>query len=84
MPLIELGAEAQSNCALNCCPWVRSLTKSQDAVIHSPAEIVAAWPTTVARSRCLGLYTQHTKAGVRIVEADPLNDAGEHFAIGLI
>ena len=28
--------------ALNCCPWVRSLTHSPDAVIHSPAEIVAA------------------------------------------
>ena len=28
-------------------PWVRSLIHSPDAVIHSPAEIDAAWPTTV-------------------------------------
>ena len=36
---------------LNCWPWVRSLIHSPDAVTHSPAEMMAAWPTTVTRSR---------------------------------
>ena len=52
MPSMELGAEVRMKRALNCWPWVRSLTHSPDAVIHSPGEIVAAWPTIVARSRC--------------------------------
>ena len=36
---------------LGCWPWARSLIHSHEAVIHSPAEMVAAWPTTVTRSR---------------------------------
>src|ERR1700689_2028865 len=51
IPSIELGAEVLRNQALNCCPWARSLIHSPDAVIHSPAEMMAAWPTTVTRSR---------------------------------
>src|ERR1700722_14828188 len=35
---------------LNWWPWVRSLTHSLDAVMHSPAEIVAALPTTVRQN----------------------------------
>jgi hypothetical protein len=50
MPSIEVGAEVRRKRALNCWPWVRSLTHSPVAVIHSPAEIVAAWPTTVTSS----------------------------------
>ena len=45
-------AEVRMKRALNCWPWVRSLIHSPEAVIHSPAEIVAACPTTVTRSRC--------------------------------
>jgi hypothetical protein len=52
MPSTEVGADVRRNLALNCCPWVRSLTHSPFAVIHSPAEIVAAWPITVTSSRC--------------------------------
>ena len=33
------------------CPWVRSLTQLPVAVTHSPAEMVAAWPTRVTSSR---------------------------------
>src|SRR5271170_701948 len=51
IPSIELGAEVLRNRALNCWPWARSLIHSPDAVIHSPAEIIAAWPTMVTRSR---------------------------------
>src|SRR5205823_8168363 len=37
----DVGAEVFRNFALNCWPWVRSLTHSPEAVIHSPAEIAA-------------------------------------------
>ena len=30
------------------------------------------------------LYTQHAEAGLGIVERNPLDDAGEHLAVGLI
>ena len=52
MPSIDVGADVRRKRALNCCPWVGSLTHSPDAVIHSPAEMTAAWPMTVTRLRC--------------------------------
>ena len=52
IPSSDVGAEVFRKRARNCCPCARSLTHSPDAVIHSPAEIDAAWPTTVTRSRC--------------------------------
>src|SRR5215475_4219160 len=64
MPSIELGAEARRKRALNCCACVRSLTQSPLAVIHSPGEIVAAWPTTVVRSRCPRALTRSTQKPV--------------------
>src|SRR4030088_3498882 len=51
MPSIEVGADVRMKRALNCWPWLWSLTHSPDAVIHSPAEIVAAWPMTGPRTR---------------------------------
>src|SRR5262245_53967301 len=51
MPSSDVGSEVFKNFALYCWPWVRSLTHSPDAVIHSPAEITAACPTTVTNSR---------------------------------
>src|SRR4249920_1002642 len=52
MPSAEDGGDVRRKRALNCWPWVRSLTQSPEAVIHSPAAMVAAWPTTVTTSRC--------------------------------
>jgi len=52
MPSAEVGGDVRRNRALNCWPWVRSLIHSPEAVIHSPTEMVAAWPTTVTTSRC--------------------------------
>jgi hypothetical protein len=46
MPSAESGSEVRRNLALNCWPWVRSLTHSPEAVIHSPAAMVAEWPTS--------------------------------------
>ena len=37
MPSAEVGGDVRRNRALNCWPWVRSLTQSPDAVTHSPA-----------------------------------------------
>ena len=51
MPSAEFGGEARRNRALNCWPWVQSFTHWPEAVIHSPAAMVAAWPTTVTTSR---------------------------------
>lgn len=61
MPSIEVGAEVRMNWALNCCPWLKSLNHSPDAVIHSPALIIAAWPTTVTKSRCARAFTRRTQ-----------------------
>jgi hypothetical protein len=51
IPSREVGAEVLRNRALNCGPWVWSLTQLPVAVAHSPAEIAAAWPTKVISSR---------------------------------
>jgi hypothetical protein len=37
------------------------LTHSPDAVIHSPAAMVAAWPTTVTTSRCPRALARRTQ-----------------------
>src|SRR3954452_11364978 len=61
MPSMDVGAEVLRNRALNCWPCVRSLIHSPDAVIHSPAEMLAAWPTTVTRSRCPRAFARRTQ-----------------------
>src|SRR5215813_6022481 len=53
MPSAEVGGDVRRNRALNCWPWVRSLTHSPEAVIHSPAEMVASG----SRPRANGLTT---------------------------
>jgi hypothetical protein len=42
IPSAEVGGEVRRKRALNCWPWVRSLTQSPDAVTHSPAAMGAA------------------------------------------
>src|SRR5262249_61988686 len=61
MPSAEVGGDVRRNRALNCWPWVRSLTHSPEAVIHSPAEMVAAWPITVTTSRCPRALARRTQ-----------------------
>jgi hypothetical protein len=61
MPSIEVGSEARMKRALNCWPWVRSLIHSPDAVTHSFGDIVAAWSTTVTRSRWLRALIRRTQ-----------------------
>ena len=64
MPSSVVGAVAFRNDALNCGPWVRSLTHTPEALTNSPGEIRAAWPTTVARSRCPRTLTRSTQKPV--------------------
>jgi Beta-galactosidase trimerisation domain len=79
-PPIDVGAEFFKNRARNCCPCVRSLTHSPEAVIHSPAEITAAWPLTVTRSRWPRARVRRTQKSVLfIVKGDALHQAGQHF-----
>jgi hypothetical protein len=61
IPSAEVGGDVRRNRALNCWPWVRSLTHSPEAVIHSPAEMVATWPTTVTTSRCPRALARRTQ-----------------------
>ena len=61
MPSTEDGSEVRMKRALNCWPWVRSLTHSPEAVIHSPGPTMAAWPTTVTRSRCPRAFVLRTQ-----------------------
>src|SRR3954452_1565835 len=42
-------------------PWVRSLTPEPFAWTNSPAEIIAAWPRTVIRSRWPRALTRRTQ-----------------------
>ncbi len=50
---------------------------SPDAVIHSPAEMIAAWPTTVTKSRWP--RAENAEAVLGVVEGDTLDEAGEHL-----
>jgi hypothetical protein len=56
-----VGGIAFRNRARNCTPCVRSLFHSPLAWMNSPAEIVAAWPTTVMRSRLPRAFTRRTQ-----------------------
>ncbi len=80
MPSAESGSEVRRNRALNCWPWVRSLIHSPEAVIHSPAAIVAEWPDHghhIAVPTRLG--AQNAEAILGIVVGDALDEAGQHF-----
>src|SRR5918998_1872783 len=61
IPSSVVGAAAFRKAALNCRPWVRSLIQTPEALTNSPAETRAAWPTTVARSRCPRTFTRSTQ-----------------------
>jgi hypothetical protein len=56
------------------------LIHSPDAVIHSPAEMTAACPTTVTRSRWPRAFALRTqKPFSALWKGNPLDEAGEHF-----
>src|SRR5215475_16151149 len=71
-----VGAVALRNEALNWTPCVRSLIQDPLAWTNSPAEIIAAWPTRVMRSRWPRALTRGTqKPFVRIVERDAVDQS---------
>jgi hypothetical protein len=51
IPSAEVGAEVWRNRALNCWPWVRSLTQLPVAVTHSPGEIAGCRDPLAGRDR---------------------------------
>ena len=61
MPSSVVGGLAFRKAALNCRPWVRSLTQLPLICTHSPDAIVAACPTTVTRSRWPRALTRSTQ-----------------------
>jgi hypothetical protein len=61
IPSIVVGGVALRNEALNWTRWVWSLTQAPLARTNSPAEIIAAWPRTVIRSRCPRALTRKTQ-----------------------
>ena len=61
MPSAVVGGVALRKAARNCRPWVRSLVQVPAAWIHSPAEIIAAWPMTVTKSRCPRAFRRSTQ-----------------------
>ena len=57
-----------------------SLIYSPDAVIHSPAEMIAARPTTVTQiAVATRLRPEDAKAVLGIVERDALDKARQYF-----
>ena len=61
IPSIVVGAAILRKEALNWTPWVRSFTQAPLAWTNSPAEIIAAWPSTVIRSRWPRAFTRSTQ-----------------------
>jgi len=61
MPSTVVGAVALRNEALNWTPCVRSFIQEPLVWMNSPAEIIAAWPTTVMRSRWPRALTRSTQ-----------------------
>jgi hypothetical protein len=59
------------------------LIHSPEAVIHSPAEIVAAWPDDGHQIAVAArLRPENAEAVLAIVEGDPLHKARENFLSG--
>src|SRR5215467_9554387 len=61
IPSTVVGAVAFRNEALNWTPCVRSLIQVPLTWTNSPAEIIAAWPRTVIRSRWPRALTRRTQ-----------------------
>jgi hypothetical protein len=61
MPSSVVGGLALRKDARNCWPWVRSFTQAPLIWTNSPALIIAAWPTTMTRSRWPLALTRSTQ-----------------------
>jgi hypothetical protein len=80
MPSAEVGADVRRKRALNCWPWVRSLTHSPEAVIHSPAATarsVADHRQDIPMPAHLG--AENAEAVLGIVVGDALDKARQNF-----
>src|SRR6266571_8998031 len=75
----DVGAEVLRNRALNCWPWVRSLTQLPDAVTHSPAGMADQGDQLAVAT---GLDPDDAKAILGVLVGDALDQSGERLVIG--
>src|SRR5262249_30815166 len=74
IPSTVVGAVAFRNEVLNWTPCVRSLIQVPLAWTNSPAEIIAAWPRTVIKSRWPRAFTRSTQKPFGVVECHPVDE----------
>ena len=80
MPSAEVGADVRRNRALNCCPWVRSLTQSpvrRNPFARRNYRCVADYGHELSMSA--RLRPQHAEAVLGIVERYTLDETRQHF-----
>ena len=83
MPSSVVGGAALRKAALNCSPWVRSLTQLPLAWTNSPAPIDGRGADHGHQlPLAADLDPQHAEAGLRVVEGHPLDQAGQGLALG--
>src|SRR5438105_7936050 len=83
IPSTVVGAVAFRNEALNWTPCVRSLIQDPLAWTNSPAEIIAAWPTRVMRSRWPRVLTRRTqKPFSELWKRDPVDQPSQDLGRG--
>ena len=82
MPSSELGAEVLRNWALNCWPWVRSLTQPparSDPLARRNGGCVADQGDQIAMAA--GFDANDAKPVVSVLVGDALDQPGEHLPI---
>src|SRR6266567_2296370 len=83
MPSTEVGAEVLRKRALNCWPWVRSLTPAaggRNPLAGRDRGGVADQGDQLALAP--GLDPQDAKAVLGVLVSDALDQSGEHLTIG--
>src|SRR5271168_1924988 len=80
IPSTVVGAVALRKEARNWTPCARSLVQDPLAWTNSPAEIIAAWPTTVMRSRWPRALTRSTqKPFSELWNVTPIDQPSQDF-----
>ena len=84
MPSSVVGGAARRKAALNCRPWVRSLTQVP-AGLDELAGADRGRGADHGHQLALAAHLdpQHAEAVLGIVEGDPLDQAGQGLALGL-
>jgi hypothetical protein len=83
--LLDALRRARRGGAQELCPELLAVGAIVDplpvAVIHSPAEMVAAWPMTVTRSRCPRALVRSTQKPLSSLwKVDTLDQTSQHVS----